>query len=498
MRLPRREEVWVFAILFASYAFFWQSRDWNSASRLMLAYALVDRGTITLDGLDRQTGDIAFYRGHYYTDKLPGYSLLAAAPYAVTKATLGLSSHPLNRPGVAYWPADYWVTLATSGLSTALAGALLVSLARDLGCSRRRALLVGLAYGLGTPACVYATLGYGHQASGFALLASIALLWREPSGRDGPRMAFAGFLAAYAAIIELQVGPVSALLGLYLLAQVIGGRRRPSALGEFALGAAGPTLLLLGYNQVAFGSPWDMGYFHEVARIFRDVHSEANPLGLRRPSPDRGVALLWGSYRGLLYYAPILLLSLPGWVALGVRRFWGLATVSASIVLAVFAVNLSYPEWTGGWSTGPRLLLPLLPFAMLPVAGLLARGGRGPVAAAVVLGLAGACLIFLFLGVGGRIPHQYPGGELRDPLLQVVWPLWRGDPLPRWWVGRRFAQNLVALAVPGPMGALTPSRQWLQFMPLILAQTLAIGLAMRNCRETTSTSRGSDPPGKSR
>ena len=39
-------------------------------------------------------------------------------------------------------------------------------------------------------------------------------------------------------------------------------------------------------------------------------------------------------------------------------------------------MNLSYPEWTGGWSTGPRLLVPLLPFAMLPVASLLAVGGR--------------------------------------------------------------------------------------------------------------------------
>src|SRR5262249_40370634 len=35
---------WVFVILLLSYAFFWHSRDWNTASRLMLTYALVDRG----------------------------------------------------------------------------------------------------------------------------------------------------------------------------------------------------------------------------------------------------------------------------------------------------------------------------------------------------------------------------------------------------------------------------------------------------------------------
>ena len=124
----RRPEVWVFVILLGSYAYFWQSRDWNSASRLMLTYALVDRGTVSIDGLEDQTHDRAKFRGHYYTDKLPGFSLLAAVPYALAKVVLRLPAHPLERPGdgFAYWPADYWVTLGTSGLLTALTGVVLV------------------------------------------------------------------------------------------------------------------------------------------------------------------------------------------------------------------------------------------------------------------------------------------------------------------------------------------------------------------------------------
>ena len=65
----------VFLILLGSDAFFWHSRDWNTASRLMLTYAMVDRGTVVITGLDQQTGDKAFYRGEYYSDKLPGLSL---------------------------------------------------------------------------------------------------------------------------------------------------------------------------------------------------------------------------------------------------------------------------------------------------------------------------------------------------------------------------------------------------------------------------------------
>ena len=44
-----------------------------------------------------------------------------------------------------------------------------------------------------------------------------------------------------------------------------------------------PTLILLTYNQLAFGSPWDMGYFHHATKQFADVHNADNPLGLRFP-----------------------------------------------------------------------------------------------------------------------------------------------------------------------------------------------------------------------
>ena len=175
----RRYALSVFVILLGSDAFFWHTRDWNTGSRLMLTYALVDRGTVSIDGLERQTGDKARYQGQYYSDKLPGYPLLATLPYAAARLALRLPAHPLDADPINYWPADYWVTLGTSGVFTAGTAVLLFFWVLDLGCSRGRAALLGLAYGLATPAYVYATLAYGHQASAFALFASFYLLWKK-------------------------------------------------------------------------------------------------------------------------------------------------------------------------------------------------------------------------------------------------------------------------------------------------------------------------------
>src|SRR5690606_6570617 len=111
-------------------------------------------------------------------------------------------------------------------------------LAFDLGCGPRRAALVGLAYAWATPAYVYATLAYGHQVTACALLGSFALLDGAPGRRRAEtRAALAGVLAALAATVELQVGPVSAVLGAYLLVLVARRRLPARCVPAFALGA---------------------------------------------------------------------------------------------------------------------------------------------------------------------------------------------------------------------------------------------------------------------
>lgn len=473
MRRFKHPAVGVGLILWGTYAYVWQGRDWNSASRLMLTYALVDRGTVRIDGLEDQTRDIARYRGHWFTDKTPGFSVAAIPPYWLARTVGHLPPHPLDRPGFAFWSADYWITLGTSGLATALTGATLTGLALRLGCRPHAAALLGLAYGLATPAAVYATLAYGHQLAAGGLFGALALLIGG-AGRARSRAGIAGFLASYASVVEIQVGPVAAILGLSLIALVLLRRRPVGCLFTFAAGAALPAALLLGYNQVAFESPWRMGYFYLVMDRFKEVHSSANPLGLNRPDLFKVRELIWGERRGIVWFAPILGLAPLGLVALGFARRWTLAGLLAAVCLAIFLVNLSYPEWTGGWTTGPRLLVPLLPFACLAVAPLLRAGGRPMMAVVAGLAIVGGIEMLMFGGVGGRIPDP-----IARPFRDAVWPLWRGDRLPDWKYGERFAPNLVTLAVPDLERTLGPGWAWLTFVPLVAAQAVAIAAFWR-------------------
>ena len=160
-----------------------------------------------------------------------------------------------------------------------------------------------------------------------------------------------------------------------------------------------------------------------------------------------------------------------------VRKKWDLAMVTFAVAVAVVLVNLFYPEWTGGWSTGPRLLLPLLPFAMLPVSALLAGQSRlatVATAAALALVLAGGILMLIFQSVGGRIPQSFT-----DPLIDTVWPVFTGEvPLPAWrFNGERFGRNIVYLIAPGPIDRLPARWQFLQYVPLLLLQSAAILVA---------------------
>jgi hypothetical protein len=492
----------LFLTLLGTYAYFWQSRDWNTATRLMLTYSLGDRRLVEIDGLEEQcghrdfnfftgrsdivAGDIARVGSHFYTDKAPGQSLLGVPVYLAAKLAFGLRDHPLDVKAIQYWPSDYFVTLGTSGVMTAALAVVIYAFALRLGTSHIGGVLLGLAYGLATPALVYGTLFYGHQAAAFCTLSGFFLLYRAAhEGRANLwNMLLAGLLAGYAVVAEYQTAGISAVLGVYAIVAI----RRVRPVFIFACAAALAASLLAAYNYRAFGHPLELSYAHEVSREFQAVHSKDNPLGLALPAWDRAhhiiQQLLWGEYRGLAFYASVTLGAPLGLLALIWRRYWGVALVTLDAAAWMLFVNVSYPLWEGGMCTGPRFILPALPFLVLALAGLVGSGWRWLwttlLAPAVV---AGGLLMIACVAVGGRFP---PG--LEQPIREKAVPQWLGeiDPVDipggrqfEWnlgrWLFERFMPADVIPAEPSPW-------QSLQIAPLGVYLIIMIGVLLLRSR----------------
>src|SRR5437667_7569266 len=71
----------LFALLFVSYAYFYQAGGWNQNSRFDLVRAVINDHALRIDPYEKNTGDKALHEGHYYSDKAPGLAL-AAIPVA--------------------------------------------------------------------------------------------------------------------------------------------------------------------------------------------------------------------------------------------------------------------------------------------------------------------------------------------------------------------------------------------------------------------------------
>ena len=426
----------LFLTVWLASGWFHQSRDWNVASRLMLVYAIGDRGSVSIDGLQRQTGDLAFKDGHYYCDKAPGFSLLATPAYLLGKNLFGWPAHPTNQDGFAYWPADAFVTWASSGLASALIVFLIYQILIFKNMPTRIAALCGILTVWASPLAVYATLAYGHQVASALLLASAGIALRKSEIRQKDALLI-GLLAGFGVLTELPQAPVAVAIGLAVLAS---DRRFKSIFQNtigMLLGALPSALVLFTYNFIAFGSPLDMGYFHHATQQFAKVHSAENPLGLNFPDYSRLAPLMWGEYRGLLFYAPWAALAPIGWWLMVRQKQWKLLWISLAGFLVPLWVNLSYPEWTGGWSTGPRLLVPALPWLGL-AAGFALQLNIGRLLATPAY-IWGFVIATLFLGVGGRISQ-----DIARPVRDAVLPLWSGGRLPRFWPGERFARTVPA------------------------------------------------------
>ncbi|KAB2960950.1 MAG: hypothetical protein F9K18_10925, partial [Thermoanaerobaculia bacterium] len=197
----------------------------------------------------------------------------------------------------------------------------------------------------------------------------------DPAGSPAAMAALSGALAGFAVLVKAAHLVAALPVGFWLVVSLARAARARGAAGEASRRArnarvAGRLSLpwslcffvflaaAAGYNAVRFGSPFETGYGEEATRF-------TTPLGL-------GLAgLLVSPGKGLIWYAPPLLLALFGLRALGRRRPEVVALLLAMSV-GPLLLSSAYYQWHGGGAWGPRLLVPLLPLWLLPAGEVLA------------------------------------------------------------------------------------------------------------------------------
>ncbi len=361
-------------ILFLASAYFYQDPEWNGNSRLDLTRAIVEKRTLAIDDYQAQpgweTGDKAFYNNHYYSDKAVGSSLLALPFYLGLIRLSGLLQITLTSEAV-----KHALTTIVMGGAFAVAGLSIFLIAQRLTGSAWKALIASLSLAFGTMLWPYSAVYYGHVlAAAFLAVAFCLLLAMEggAQGVDNRRLFVVGLMTGLAFITEYTTALIIAVLIAFavfgLRKQRVAGIARAG--GIAFLGAALPLALALAYNSRVYGSPFSTGYAYEVENRFATGMSQGI-LGIGWPSLDTIYHITLDPQFGVLWQSPILLVAPFGYViAVGLARYRAAALASLGAAIVMLLMNGGYYLWWGGSAFGPRLLIPALPFLIVPLAAL--------------------------------------------------------------------------------------------------------------------------------
>jgi len=371
------------------------------------ARSLIDRGTVAIEPL--RSDVMQGVDGKHYT-KYPLLTVVQCVPALLLKD----AAHALA-PGDAALEA-----LALGIVPHAVAATLALGiwqLGLGLGADVAAASWLALIVLFTTPLWPAGRALYseGLQATLVVWIALMTVRARHAKRRSA--FVWAGLLCGLAinTKITLCIMPVALLVDQW---QLPSRHTRLAQLLLFALpaGCLG-VLAWLAYNRLRFGDMLNQGY---------GAHHDAS-FGFNVPLAAGLYGLLFSSGKSIFLYAPVLLASLvaiPHWFRQRRRDLWLIAIPCAF----TFAVTARWWSWSGDWAWGPRLLLPIVPLAALPLIDVLGSRSRAARASLGLLALLGLYVQVLgvsidpaqFLKVLHPVTRAVAGKDLdrvRDDLL---------------------------------------------------------------------------------
>ncbi|MEE8391591.1 MAG: glycosyltransferase family 39 protein, partial [Anaerolineae bacterium] len=338
----------------------------------MVTESLVERGTFVLPEPE-QAGDapLTVFRardGNQYSAYGPLQSLLAVPFYLV--GSWVARAFPL--PFYGYF-TRFFVSLFNSPVHAATVS-ILYLFGIDLGYRRRTALFVALTYGLATIGWPYARTFFAESLLTWWLVLAAWAVYRYAHTERWGWMVLTG-IAVGAGVATKYVmavaGPAFALyLGLEFWRRD-DWRARWRWTRRTVLAGGIPFVLIIGilmaFNYARFGNLLETGYTKEdPSGIISSLAATATPLLSL-------YSLFFSSGKGFFFFSPPTVLLLWGGPALIRRRRNEALLIFTIAALYPLFYSIVFGGWHGGAGWGPRYIVCITPWLLLPLGAFLER-----------------------------------------------------------------------------------------------------------------------------
>jgi hypothetical protein len=322
--------------------------------------------------------------------------------------------------------AQVVITFVVVVLPSALLGLLMYRVLARFTPKTWPRIAVVLGYGLLTPAFAYASAFYGHHLSAVLLFAAFYLVFTCQPSLSTKSLLVIGLLLGYSVITEYPTILMVGILYLYTFYTLYRAGQW-QRIGWVTLTGGFIGLGWLVYNTAVFGGPLELGYSH--SELWQEQH-HTGFMSLTLPHWEAMWGITFGLFRGLFVLSPFLLLSIPGfgwWWRSGEYRpeFWA----ALSSVLTIFLFNASSNMWWGGFTIGPRYLVPMLPFMALAMLFVFREwAGQAWLRLLVIV-----LFSWSFLATWGLTlaEQAFPPDTVRNPLVEYAWPNWQAGNIAR-------------------------------------------------------------------